>query len=349
MLHLVGECQERIFGLRPAERIGRQLRGQTDVELVAHASTVIDDAALGWLIENRGTIIASASGRPLAVAVEPRQVDAARHAIAGAASALPVIVPQGEQFVRKLRRRVRVEAHSLLEKPARAVEKRLFADVYKGVTDLVTKYAWPWPALHVTRAAARLGIRPNVVTLAGLVLVFVAGWLFYEGELAGGLAAAWLMTFFDTVDGKLARVTVTSSWFGNILDHGTDIIHPPIWWYCLAHGIVLHAPAQAQIVWPAFWIILGTYILGRAVEQLFKSKLGINQFIWRPFDSSFRLIVSRRNIILLIMTAGLAAGLPVAAFVLCAAWSVISTLVQLVRLGQAMVERRRGPITSWLY
>ena len=349
MLHIVGECEERIFGLRPAERLERQLKGRADVELVAHASTVIDDAAVGWLVENRGTIIASPSGRPLAVAVESGQVDSARQAIAGAASAFPVIVPHGEQFVRKLRRRVKVEAHSLLEEPVAAVEKGLFADVYKGITDLVTKYAWPWPALHVTRAAARVGITPNMVTLAGLVLVFVAGWLFYQGELAWGLAAAWLMTFLDTVDGKLARVTVTSSWFGNILDHGTDIIHPPIWWYCLAHGLVLHQPTEAPVIWPAFWIILGTYVLGRAVEQLFKWKLGINQFIWRPFDSRFRLIVSRRNIILLIMTVGLVAAAPVAGFVVCAGWSVISTLLQTVRLGQAMVERRRGPIASWLY
>jgi phosphatidylglycerophosphate synthase len=349
LLYIVGECEERIFGLRPPERLERQLKGRGEVELVAHASAVMDDAALGWLVENRGTIIASASGRPLAVAVEPGQVDDARQAIAGGVSAFPVIVPQGEQFVRKLRRRVEVEAHCLLEQPVQAMEKRMFADVYKGVTDLVTKYAWPWPALHVTRAAARLGFTPNMVTFAGLVLVFVAGWLFYEGDLAAGLAAAWLMTFFDTVDGKLARVTVTSSWFGNILDHGTDIIHPPIWWYCLARGLVLHEPAQAPVIWPAFWIILGTYILGRAVENLFKWKLGINQFIWRPFDSRFRLIVSRRNIILLIMTAGLAAGMAAEAFVVCAAWSIISTLLQLVRLGQAAIERRRAPITSWLY
>ena len=51
MLHIVGECEKRIFGLRPAERLTRQLRSRKDVDLVAHASAVMDDAALDWLIE----------------------------------------------------------------------------------------------------------------------------------------------------------------------------------------------------------------------------------------------------------------------------------------------------------
>ena len=310
---------------------------------MAHASAVMDDAALSWLIENRGTTIGSATGLPLAVSVEPgRLLDAS--ALDG-----KIVAPTGEQFIRKLRRRVEVAAHSLADEPVGAVEKRLFGNVYKGVTDVVTKYVWPWPAFHVTRAASRLGITPNMVTSVGLVLVFVAAWFFYFGELAAGLVAAWLMTFLDTVDGKLARVTSTSSAFGNLLDHGTDIIHPPIWWYCLAHGLTVIDPGQSGMIWPAFWIILGCYLIGRIVEISFHRVFGFNQYIWQRFDSRFRLIVSRRNIILLIMTIGLVLGRPAEAFLICAGWSVVSTIIQIVRIGQALVVRGRRPITSWLY
>ena len=340
MLHIVGECEKRIFGLRPAERLRRQLKGRDDVDIVAHASAVLDDAALSWLIENRGTIVGSVSGVPLAVCVEPGR------AVEGSALDGKIVVPTGEQFVRKLRRRVEVAAHSVADEPVRTVERRLFGNVYKGVTDVVTKYAWPWPAFHVTRAVSRLGITPNMVTSVGLVLVFVAAWFFYQGELAAGLAAAWLMTFLDTVDGKLARATVTSSPFGNFLDHGTDIIHPPIWWYCLAHGVAVLDPGQARAVWPAFWIILGCYVVGRIVEIAFHRIFGFNQFIWRRFDSRFRLIVSRRNIILLVMTVGLILGATTEVFIACAAWSIVSTIIQVVRIGQAYATR---PITSWLY
>jgi phosphatidylglycerophosphate synthase len=349
LLHIVGECEKRIFGLRPAERLQRQLDQRQEIELVAHASAVMDDAALDWTIENRGTMIGSPSRRALAVAVDRKDVEAARAAITGGAGTFPLVVPTGEQFVRKLRRRIELGAHSVDEEPVRAIEKRLFANVYKGVTDLITKYAWPRPAFHVTSVASRLGITPNMVTSVGVVLVFVAAWFFYRGDLAFGLAAAWLMTFLDTVDGKLARVTSTSSALGNVLDHGTDIIHPPIWWYCLAHGLTVIDPGQSGIIWPAFWIILGCYVVGRIVEIAFHRNFGFNQFIWKPFDSRFRLIVSRRNVILLIMTIGLATGVATEAFLVCAGWSVISTIVQIVRIGQAFRSRRRAPIRSWLF
>lgn len=348
MLHIVGECDRRIFGLTPAERLERQARGLGDLALVADASAVIDDATLGWLAGNEGTIIASASGRPLAVVVAAERSAAAADALAGEDRGFAVERPTGRQFVRKLRRRVELGAHSLLDEPEAAIERRLFDQAYKGVTDVVTKYAWPWPAFHVTRACARLGISPNAVTWAGLVLVLLAGWLFYGGELAAGLAAAWAMTFLDTVDGKLARVTVTSSAFGNLLDHGTDILHPPVWWFCLANGLAQLEPARSAAIWTALWVILGCYVAGRAVEIGFHRGFGFNAYIWKPFDSAFRLVVSRRNIILLAMTAGLILGAPVGAFLLSAAWSVVSTIVQLVRIGQAFAQRRSGTVSSWL-
>jgi phosphatidylglycerophosphate synthase len=239
-------------------------------------------------------------------------------------------------------------AFSLDEVPARKAEKLLFANVYKGVTDVVTKYAWPAPALVVTRVAARLHIPPNAITIVGIALTVLAGWLFYKGDLAAALLAAWTMTFLDTVDGKLARVTVTSSRIGNMLDHGTDIVHPPLWWLCLAHGLAIGDPASADTIWLACWLILGAYVVGRAVEISFHVLFGFNAFLYARFDSLFRLVVARRNIILLIMSIGLLLGAPTAAFVACAAWSVVSTVIQLVRIGQAALAGRNRSLQPWI-
>jgi len=59
--------------------------------------------------------------------------------------------------------------------------------------------------------------------------------------------------------------------------------------------------------------------------------------------------VCRRNVILLIVSLGLLAGAVADAFLLCAAWSVVSTVIQGVRLAQAFAARRVQPVTSWLY
>ena len=348
MLTIVGECDQRLFGMKPVARLARQTSGLGDLHLVAHATAVLSDDTIAWLAEHPGTVVASEGGRPLAVIVKSDSVEAAQRTLAGAGD-LPLTSADaiGPVYVRKLRRTLQPLALALGEQPKAAVERKLFASVYKGVTDLVTKYAWPEPALWLTRGAAALGMSPNAVTIVGLVLTFIAGWQFYVGNLAEGLVAAWLMTLLDTVDGKLARVTVTSSEFGNRLDHGNDLIHPPLWWLCLAHGVSLVEPGHPW-VWPACWVILGTYVVGRFLEKGFKAKFGFNSFMWQQFDSRFRMVISRRNIILLIMTVGLMSGIPAQAFVICAAWSVLSVLIQTGRYFQAVFHSRREPIHAWL-
>ncbi|MDQ3080536.1 MAG: CDP-alcohol phosphatidyltransferase family protein [Pseudomonadota bacterium] len=327
----------------------RQLVG-ADLAVVAQATALLDASAVQWLLANPGTILADDSGRPLAISVDKSAVAEARAAIAGDnANFATVRVSQlGEHYIRKLRRRSTMLAFSLDEVPARKAETLLFANVYKGVTDLVTKYAWPAPALVVTRFAARLHIPPNAITIVGIALTVLAGWLFYKGDLAAALLAAWTMTFLDTVDGKLARVTVTSSRLGNLLDHGTDIVHPPLWWLCLAQGLALSDPASADPIWLACWLILGAYVVGRAVEISFHVQFGFNAFLYARFDSLFRLVVARRNIILLIMSIGLLLGAPTAAFLACAGWSVISTVIQLVRIGQAALAARTRRLQPWI-
>jgi phosphatidylglycerophosphate synthase len=349
VLKIVGTCDRRLFGLAPAERLRRQLKAGQQNLVVADASAVLSDPTLAWLLDHPRTILTSPAGRPLAVAVPPGETEAAEAALAGGGSGFECANPSTlpAQFVRKLRRRDQLLALSLDEQPVAKIEREVFGNVYKGVTDAVTKWVWPEPAFHLVRGLSRLKVTPNMVTLVGLALTFVAAILFYRGDLWGGMAAAWGMTFLDTVDGKLARTTVTSSRGGDLLDHVTDYVHPPIWWYCLAAGLALHAPGASGI-WASCWIILGTYLVGRAVEEIFKSRLGFNQYLWRRFDSRFRLVVSRRNIILLIMTAGLLVGAGPEAFAVAAAWSVASVLIQSVRLGQALVARRKAPLSSWL-
>ena len=349
MIHIVGTFEGKIFGLTPAERLRRQTP-DWDSLIVADAGAILDEHALQWLVDNPGTVLAAASGERLAVAIDPSKLDLALSALGSGSGDFPVVAADavGERFTRKLRRRSPILAINVRELPVRRAEQLLFASVYKGITDLVTKWVWPLPALFATRLAARAGLHPNHITFAGLALTVLAGWLFFAGHVWAGLAAAWAMTFFDTVDGKLARVTLTSSRFGNWLDHGNDIVHPPLWWLCLANGLALGSPASGGTIWAACAVILASYLVARAIEVSFHLVFGFNAFLFRRFDTRFRLIVARRNILLLIMTVGGLVGEWAGAFVLCAAWSLISTLVQAVRIGQAWLESRKHPLEPCL-
>src|SRR3546814_17350753 len=119
----------------------------------------------------------------------------------------------------------------------------------------------------VTRWCSLIVIPPNPVTLAGLCRVFVAMYLFWTGHFGWGLAAGWAMTFLDTVDGKLARVTLNSSQFGNLFDHGIDLIHPPFWWWAWIVGVQA-SPYPLTQVDLTLWIVIGGYVAQRALVEI---------------------------------------------------------------------------------
>lgn len=224
--------------------------------------------------------------------------------------------------------------------PARAesireIEDRIFQSSYKGVTDLVTKWLWPRPAAAVVRVLARAEIRPNTVTALNWLLAVATGVLFWKGWFASGLACGWLMTFLDTVDGKLARVTLTSSQFGHVFDHALDLIHPPLWY--LAWGLGVSGTVDAATI-----VVIAGYLLGRGLEGIFILAFEIETHCWRPIDSLFRTITARRNPNLLLLSVGTLGGRPDLGLVMVAIWTVISTGFHVERILQALFERSRG-------
>jgi len=353
---------EAAFGLTPAERLARQAhrKGLAITETAAGAGILIrGDHIYGSDLFNAlaeaepGTVLIDAGGRPLAARVDGADGDWAKALLD--ADTPPASLPEGATasdaaaLAGRHSIALRKRANPLLLPAAdrNRVERALFTDSYKGVTDVVTKHLWPYPALPLTRLCARHGITPNQVTAASAVLVGVAFWLFWNGNFALGLAAAWMMTLLDTVDGKLARVTLTSSPLGNIFDHGIDLVHPPFWYWAWATGLAASGMALDDGGWTLGLIIAG-YVLQRGEEAVFLHSFGMHIHIWRPFDSAFRQITARRNPNLLILMAATALGIPREGLIAVAAWTVLCFFIHLTRLLQAFAASRSGPIRSWL-
>jgi phosphatidylglycerophosphate synthase len=182
-------------------------------------------------------------------------------------------------------------------------------------------------------------------------MVVLAGFLFADGRYGWGLAAAWLMTFLDTVDGKLARVTVTSSRFGHYFDHLIDLIHPPVWYILWGMGLPMPQSGMVGISLNAvYWLIVAGYVAGRLVEGIFLTWLGkFGIFCWRPVDSYFRLITARRNPCLIFLTIGYLAGRPDSGLLGVAIWTVATSIFLLIRLLMALNTKRiEGQVRSWL-
>jgi phosphatidylglycerophosphate synthase len=251
----------------------------------------------------------------------------------------------------ELRKRERPFVLPLDPNDAEPVERAAYDAAYKGVTDVLTLYLWRKPAFYLTRWAARAGLSPNAVTAVGALLCVLAFFMFWRGEYWWGVLSGLVFMVLDTVDGKLARCTGASSKWGNVFDHGIDLVHPPFWWWAWEHGLAAYgrplAPVYATMV---LWAIIGGYVAQRAIEGLFMRRFaGIHIHVWRPIDSKFRLVTARRNPNMVILVLALLFGRPDTGLVLVALWTILSLIFHAVRLAQASEQAGRGQkIVSWL-
>ncbi|MEK7428222.1 MAG: CDP-alcohol phosphatidyltransferase family protein [Pseudomonadota bacterium] len=362
---VVGVAEGRIWGMSSAERLQRIFRrlglpendGAADAAgavLVADARWVFDQALIGALAKHPGVILVDDDGVPAAIHGKGEAMRVALQRLA-AGEDLAAVAPDyprltalevGSTYNSELRKKEPPILRRLTKANVGEVEKRLFQGSYKGVTDLVTKYVWPAPARVVTRWCALAGITPNQVTFASFLLVLAAFALFWTGHFGWGLVCAWIMTFLDTVDGKLARVTLTSSKWGNVFDHGIDLVHPPFWWWAWLVGVQasLHPVGAPTLI---LVVIVAGYVIQRMLEGVFLGLFKVEMHAWRPFDSFFRLITARRNPNLILLTGASLVGRPDVGLVLVAVWTALSLLVHLIQVLQGLITPR-GQVTSWL-
>jgi len=360
---IVGESPVTLWGLGATERLRRQLRS-AGIELnstgehvlLLRAEYLFETRTISSLLAQPGTVLRCArdGGRAAAI-VDAADASAVSAALLAAEAPLPTHLREMSpaelsNFDVKLRRAEPPLLEPVTQDRKGALEDQLYGNAYKGITDLVTKWMWPRPAKRIVRWCAASGVTPNAVTAASFLLTCAAAWLFMQGHVASGLAAGWIMTLLDTVDGKLARVTVQSSRFGHYFDHGIDLLHPPVWYICWGEAFAeldfLGLMAEAEI----YGLILVGYIGGRVTEGLFHLLADCSVFSWRPFDAWFRLVTARRNPCLILLTLSLLAGRPEWGLFAVALWTGFTTLVLLVRLLQAGVARalRGQRLRSWM-
>ena len=230
------------------------------------------------------------------------------------------------------------------------VERAAYDAAYKGVTDVLTLYLWRKPTFYLTRWAARAKIAPNVVTLIGAILCVLAFYLFWRGEYWWGVLSGFVFMVLDTVDGKLARVTGASSKWGEVFDHGIDLVHPPFWYWAWLHGLAAYGrPLEPVVATMVLWAIIGGYLAQRIIEGLFIKQLDMEIHVWRRIDSRFRLVTARRNPNLVILVVALLLRRPDVGIELVAWWTLISLIFHAVRLAQAKERAGRGEkLDSWL-
>jgi phosphatidylglycerophosphate synthase len=357
----VGANPTPIWGMTNRERTRRISQAIVRPEgseglILANDDYVVDPLLLDF-VQSQPAVVIVRDGVPiLAKLDDPAQQPSIEAAMnGGPLTDVPGIaqIVVDEQFTlynRKLRKRVRPTIMRLEPGSVKAIERDTYFGAYKGVTDLLTKYLWPEWALVLTRLAARLGISPNAVTAIGLVNCIAATVCFWFGLYWIGMAFALVFMVLDTVDGKLARCTITSSKRGSRFDHRIDQIHPPFWWLAWVHGLGAWGLALGE-PWLALAIValvLG-YIVDRVIERRFIKRHGFHIHVWTKLDSDFRLVGARRNPNMAILFVAVMFRRPDIGILAVAAWTVLSLGFHAVRSAQAAGRSARGmTLTSWL-
>jgi phosphatidylglycerophosphate synthase len=360
----VGSNEARLFGMDARTRACRlaanagfecaEMQQPGRAVLLASMDYAWDPA---WLkgMRSRPETILTLGGKPVLAHV-PADWDAAPAMAAMAESAMregyaTLDAETAELSYAELRKRERPFVMPLDPNDPEPVERAAYDASYKGVTDLLTLYLWRKPAFYLTRWAAQAGLTPNMVTLVGAVLCVLAFYLFWNGHYWLGVLSGFVFMVLDTVDGKLARCTGASSKWGNVFDHGIDLVHPPFWWWAWEHGLAAYGrPLEPVYATMVLWAIVGGYVAQRIIEGVFMRRFGgMHIHVWRRIDSRFRLVTARRNPNMVILVAALLFARPDVGLKLVAWWTIVSLIFHAVRFAQASEAAARGEkITSWL-
>ena len=349
-VRLIGDNATPIWGMTNAERSRRMAEsaaknGSTlavGQELIFNLTYAFDPLLLRLALETPGTMFVWGDAPIVGQVPQGSDPLTAPHVID---------LSDGRTlYNRQLRKLEQPMVRELTPATRREIERRSYFGAYKGVTDLLTKYLWPELALVLTRIAAQLRMTPNMVSVIGVTLCLLATWLFAQGMYWTGFLSGFIFMVLDTVDGKLARCTITSSKWGNVIDHGVDLVHPPFWWYFWGTGLAYWGLALSTRTFALVMAaVIAGYVLQRLIEGMFLKDFGMDIHVWQRFDSQFRLITARRNPNMVILFVSLLFGRPDIGLIALAWWTMISLVVHAVRLAQAYSVKRSGqPIVSWM-
>ena len=143
------------------------------------------------------------------------------------------------------------------------------------------------------------------------------------------------MNVLDGVDGKLARVKLLASRFGDRLDHILDVLFEFSWYLGLGWGLSGGDPSGTPFLLGVG--LMGVMLGSRAMSGVYKRISGRQIHDHRAFDRGFRLVAGRRNIYIVILVAGALLGNLSATFLFCFAWSVVTLGVYMLRSAMAAV------------
>ena len=183
-------------------------------------------------------------------------------------------------------------------------------------------------ARRVAPILRRLGLTPNALTVAGLVVCIASAVLIALGYLVAGGAVLFLSSVFDIFDGALARAAGTSQPYGAFLDSTVDRYAEAFTSIALLYYFLFraHTTLEPMLVIVALaGSLLVSYVRARA------QSLG--------FDGNGGLLARPERVVITVI------GLLVSPLLIWALWilAILTNVTALQRIWLVWQESRRTP------
>ena len=165
----------------------------------------------------------------------------------------------------------------------------------------------------VAGALAKMGVSPNMVTMAGLVGAGISAWLISEGMLWAGGIVMLIAGVLDLFDGALARSTGQDSAFGALLDSVVDRVSEIV---VLLGLLIFYARADSLEGTVLVYLAVGgsvmvSYLRARSEGLGIDCKVGIMTRPERVAALGFGLITGHWVPVVMLIVLGVIAGLTI--------------------------------------
>ena len=214
--------------------------------------------------------------------------------------------------------------------------------IQRRTQELPSRYFDPFFENLIVRRLAPSAITANQVTLATTLLGFLVAAFYATGWLRVGVLLAIFVEVLDGVDGKLARITRTTSKAGEY-EHILDFFYENSWW--LALGFFL-SKNGSKFAWHAALLMVAFDLADNIVYSVADVKWHRSVDNATAFLSRFRLVAGRRNIYTWLFLPGFFLGVPGISFYSAVAWAGVTAAIHAAWCINEAIRLSASPVPS---
>jgi phosphatidylglycerophosphate synthase len=307
--------------------------------IVVAADFLIDQRLLAWLAKQSGNVMLTTREGCAAEPIARLERSALKTGGSETASTRLVATASLPSYWESMHGEVPLHLYRVTNAYEAETGWRILLDhAQRRTLELPARYFDPPFENLIVRQLAGTPITANQVTFVTTLLGFGVAALYYAGYLRIGVLLAIVVEVLDGVDGKLARVTRTTSPAGEY-EHILDFFYENSWY--LALGLSLSRKVFAGGLTAAL-LMIGFDLTDNLAYSVLDLRWGLSLDNASPFLSRFRLIAGRRNIYSWLFVPGFFASVPAYVFCVTVVWAGITATVHITCAIAAMPALIRG-------